>query len=99
ADNWQSLAGRAARVLSRRKLIEVGLDQNGAESAEDHDLRSRMNRIGCRPSNAREVLADAGGFQTVGRNERVDVDAARPGADNGVDVDRADCSGRNPWKE
>jgi hypothetical protein len=40
-----------------------------------------------------------GGFQTVGRNEGVDVEAAGFRADDRSDVDMADSSGRNPWKD
>ncbi len=40
-----------------------------------------------------------GGFQTVGRNEGVDVEAARLRAGDRSDLDMADCSGRNPWKD
>jgi len=51
-----------------------------------------------RPSNAGDVLVYVGSFQTVGRNERVDVKAAGLRADDRSDVDVADCSRRNPWK-
>ncbi len=40
-----------------------------------------------------------GGFQTVGRNEGVDVEAARLRAGDRSDLDMADRSGRNPWKD
>ncbi|MBZ5603795.1 MAG: hypothetical protein LAO79_15960 [Acidobacteriia bacterium] len=81
-----------------RKLIEVALDQNGAESAETHDLRSCLDRAGRRLSNTGDVFVHVGGFQAVGRNEGVDVQAARLRADNRTNVDMADCSGRNPRK-
>ena len=45
-----------------RKLIEIALDQNGAESAETHDLRSGFDRAGRRASNAGEVVAQVGGI-------------------------------------
>src|SRR5260370_34467981 len=91
-------------MVSFRKLIEVALDQNGAESAETHDLRSSLDRAGRRRSNAGDVLVHIGGFQTVGRNEGVDVEAAglRASALCAKDrshVDMADCSRRNPWKD
>ena len=102
--NCQRIAGREDRIVSFRKLIEIALDQNGAESAETHDLRSCLDRAGRRPSNAGDVLVHVGGFQTVGRNERVDVEAARLRApalrtDDRSDVDMTDGSGRNPWKD
>jgi hypothetical protein len=45
-----------------------------------------------------------GGFQTVGRNEGVDIEAAGfcsvdLRADYRADLDVADCSGRNPGKD
>ena len=40
-----------------------------------------------------------GGFQTVGRNEGVDVEPARLRAGDRSDVDMADGSGRNPGKD
>jgi hypothetical protein len=39
------------------------------------------------------------GFQTVGRNEGVDVEAARIPAGDRSGLDMADRSGRNPWKD
>src|SRR5438046_2759063 len=86
-------------MVSFRKLIEVALDQNGAESAETHDLRSCLDRAGRRPSNAGDVLVHVGGFQTIGRNEGVDVEATRLRPHDRFDVDMADCSGGNPWKD
>ena len=95
--------------LSLRKLIEVALDQNGAESAETHDLRSCLDRTGRRRSNPGDVLVHVRGFQTVGRNEGVDVEAAsfrtadRRIADlrikDRAHLDMADHSGRNPRKD
>src|SRR5439155_2282102 len=78
--NGQCIAGRKDRTASFRKLIEVALDQNGAESAETHDLGSCLDGTGRRLSNAGDVLLHVGGFQSVGRNEGVDVQAARLGA-------------------
>jgi hypothetical protein len=40
-----------------------------------------------------------GGVQTVGRNEGIDVEAARPCSGDRSDVDMANCSGRNPRKD
>src|SRR5712692_5994138 len=57
--------------------MKVALDQNGAESAETHDFRSCLDRAGRRPSNPGDVVVHVRGFQTVGRNEGVDVEAAR----------------------
>ena len=85
--------------MSFRKLIEVALDQNGAESAETHDLRSCLDRTSRCLSNAGDVLVHVGGFQSVGRNEGVDVQAARLRARNRSDVNMTDGSGRNPWKD
>src|SRR3984893_15651425 len=85
--------------MSFRKLIEVALDQNGAESAETHDLRSGLDRVGGRRSNAGDVLVQVGGVQTRGRDKGVDVEAAALRADPGADVDMADGSRRNPWKD
>jgi hypothetical protein len=85
--------------VSFRKLIEVALDQNGAESAETYYLRSCLDRAGRRRSNAGDVLVHVGGFQTVGRNEGVDVESAGLRADDRSDVDMTDGSGRNPRKD
>src|SRR6202030_2218314 len=87
------------RIASFRKLIEVALDENGAESAETYDLRSCLDRTGRRLANAGDVLVHVGSFQTVGRNEGIDVDAVRFRVDNRSDVDMADCSGGNPGKD
>src|SRR5439155_1365093 len=81
------------------KLIEVALDQNGAESAEAHDLSACLDGAGRRASNASDVFMHVGGFQTVGRNERVNVEATRLGSGNRSDVDMADRSGWNPGKD
>lgn len=40
-----------------------------------------------------------GSVETVGRNKAIDVDAARPCACDRCDLDMANCSGRNPWKD
>ena len=57
-----------------------------------------MDGAGCRPSNAGDVLVHVGGFETVGRDEGVDVEAARLRAGDRSNVDMADCPGRNPRK-
>ncbi len=64
-------------VVPFGKLIEVALDENGTESAETHDLRSCLDGVSRRPANAGDVVVHDGGFQTVGRNEGVNVDAVR----------------------
>src|SRR5208282_4912744 len=104
--NGQRIARREDRIFifSFRKLIEVALYQNGAESPETHDLRSRLDRASRRRSNPRDVLMHIGGFQAVGRNKGVDVKSARlrPHAlrtNNRAHLDMADRSGRNPWKD
>jgi hypothetical protein len=84
-------------------LIEVALDQNGTESAETHDPRSSLDRVGCRSTNPGDVLVRVGGAQTVGRNEGVDIKAMCLGVANTAadrsDADMADGSWRNPWKD
>src|SRR5712671_308359 len=75
--NSQRIAGGEDRAVSFGKLIEVALDENGTESAETHDLCSGLNRAGRRCSNAGEVFARVACVQAVGRNEGVDVEAAR----------------------
>ena len=103
--NGQSIARGEDGIVSFRKLIEIALDQNGAESAETHDLRSCLDRAGGRPSNPGNVLVHVGGFQTVGRNKGIDVEAASGCSDSlfiiedRPDLDMTDCSGRNPGKD
>ena len=82
--------------MSFRKLIEVAFDQNGAESAETHNLRACLNRAGRRRSNAGDVFEHVGGFQTVGGNEGVDVEAAGFCIHARTDLNMADGPGRNP---
>jgi hypothetical protein len=85
--------------VSFGELIEIAFDQNGAESAEAHDLCSCVDRAGSRRSNAGDVLVHMASFQTVGRNEGVDVEAAGDGAGGSGDLYVADWSGRNPGKD
>jgi hypothetical protein len=97
--NCQRITGRKDRILPIRQLLEVALDQDGAESAETHDLCSCPGGADRRPSNAGDVLVHVSGFQTVRRNEGVDVQAAGLRADDRSDLDMADYSGRNPRKD
>src|SRR4029077_3051079 len=52
-----------------------------------------------RLANAGDVPVHVGGFQTVGRDEGVDVKTACAGTGDRADVDMADCSGRNPGQD
>src|SRR5437763_6238272 len=97
--NGQRIAGREHGIVFFRKLVEIAFDQNGAESAEAHDFGSGLDRAGRGRSDASEVLVHIGGFQTVGRNETVDVQAARVSSSPRVDVDMADRSRRDPGKD
>ena len=56
--NRQRIAGGEHRIVPFGKLIEVALDQNGAESAQAHDLRSCLDRAGGRGANAGDVVVD-----------------------------------------
>ena len=97
--NGQRIAGREHGIVFFRKLVEIAFDQNGAESAEAHDFGSGLDRAGRGRSDASEVLVHIGGFQTVGRNETVDVQAARVSSSPRFDVDMADRSRRDPGKD
>src|SRR5262249_9188605 len=97
--NRQSIACGEDRIACFRKLIEIAFDQNRAESAETYNLRSRLDRAGRCSSNPGDVLVHVGGFQPVGRNEGVDVEAARLRTLCRSDFDMTNCSGRNPWKD
>jgi hypothetical protein len=81
------------------KLIEVAFDQNGTESAEAHDFRSGLDRAGCRFADASDAFVHVRGFEAVGWNEGVNVDAVSGRAGCGGDVNVADGSGRNPRED
>src|SRR5207244_3218076 len=73
----QRIAGGEDGVVSRWELIEVALDEDGAESAEADDPGSCLDCVRRGRPNPCQVLPHTGGIQTVGRNERVDVKTMR----------------------
>jgi len=66
--------------VSFRKLIEITLDEDGTETTETYDLRSCFDGASRCPANASGIVAQVGVFETVGRNEGVDIKAVRLGA-------------------
>jgi hypothetical protein len=71
--NRQRIPGCEGRIVSFRKLVEVALNQDGAESAETHDPRSGLNRACRGRSHAADILVHVRGLETVWGNEGVDV--------------------------
>jgi len=58
----QGVAGSEDRLVPLRKVIEIALYENGAESAEAYNLRSGLDRAGRGASNASDVLMHVRGF-------------------------------------
>src|SRR5262249_33846983 len=87
------------RIACFRKLIEIAFNQDRTESAETYNLRPRLDRAGRCSADPGDVLVHVGRFQTIGRNKRVDVNAARLHPLDRSDIDMTECSRRNPRKD
>src|ERR1019366_6393081 len=78
--NSEGITGREDRVGRPWKLIKVTLDQNGAESTQAHDPRSRFDCTGGRGPNSADVVVDVFAIEVIRGNEAVNVQSTRFGA-------------------
>ena len=95
----QGIAGGENRTLPLRELVEITFDEDGTETTETYDLCSRFDGAGRRPAYARDVIAQIGVCETVGRDEGVDIKTMRFRAGDGCNFDVTDCPGRDPGQD